>query len=197
MAETCFRARIAHAALAYAAIVPDLRGSLTRHRDNAIVDRESFGQTLLSKEQLGEIGKRGKLIRAPLQHIPVAAFSPIGMPGGVELHAEVDQQPRMAGKELKRMLEGGDGAGAQAALGEGVTSVEQRFGVARVGCVSKRSFEQGVGVADPPFDKRASRVVQQRLRVARDSCRPGESVALSFTQTGIFVAHPSLPAESA
>jgi hypothetical protein len=103
----------------------------------------------------------------------------------------------MAGKELKRMLEGGDGAGAQAALGEGVTSVEQRFGVARVGCVSKRSFEQGVGVADPPFDKRASRVVQQRLRVARDSCRPGESVALSFTQTGIFVAHPSLPAESA
>ena len=96
------------------------------------------------------------------------------MPGGVELHAEVDQQPRMAGKEFERTLEGGDRAGADAALGEGVTRIEQRFGVARVGCVSKRSFEQGVGVADPPFDKRASRVVQQRLRVARDSCRAGE-----------------------
>src|SRR5215470_7205274 len=196
MPETCFGTTIANASLAYAAIVPDLRGSLRRHRDNAIIDGESFGQTLLSKEQLGEIGERSKLVRAPLQHFSVAAFGPIRMPGSVELHAEVDQQPRMAGKELECTLEGDDRAGAQAALGEGVTRIEQRFGVARVDCVSKRSFEQGVGVADPPFDKCASRVVQQRLRVARDSCRPAESVALCFTRTGISAAHPSLPAES-
>lgn len=103
----------------------------------------------------------------------------------------------MARKELERTLEGRDRAGAKAALGECVARIEQRLGVAYVECAGKRAFEQGVGVVDSPFDKRASRVIQQRLWVARDSRRPGESVALSLTQTGISAAPPSLPAESA